>query len=228
VPRHLMLPKTAFKDVKSVLRLEVEKLRALDALFATSASISPSRPEFIRRVSEKLTLDSLTAASVVLVCQFLLTVAEGGHAPAEILDDVREFVAQFSSPEERDVVAWLDQKRVSLISLLTPKPDRTRAQKVEYLSHGPKPTVDSFRTVCELRPVFECLEERETIVGYVPTILLEVKVSDAEGEVKSVLLQLTPTVLKSLGEVVTRTQEKLEAIRVKFGDELLTEEHPEG
>jgi hypothetical protein len=217
----LILPKTAFKDVKSFLRLEEGKLRALEELFGTPASIATRRPEFIREVAKQLHLDIPTTDSVVLVCQFLLTVVEEGNPPEEILNDLREFVAQHASPEEKDVVAAPEQKRQALISLLTPKPGRTRALKVEYLAHGPHPTVDSFRTVCELRPVFECPEGRQTIVGYVPTILLEVKVSDMEGQGKTVLLYLTAEMLKSLKEVVTRTEEKLEAIRAKFDKELL-------
>jgi hypothetical protein len=228
MPRHLILPKSAFKDVKSLLRLEGGKLRALDELFATSASISPSRPEFTRLVSDRLRVDAPTAESVILVCQFLLTVVEEGHPPAEILNDVQEFVVQHASPEEKDVVAAIDQKRSLLESLLTPKPERSKALKVEYLSHGPHPTVDSFRTVCELRPVFDCPEGRETIVGYVPTILMEVKLSVTAGDSRTVLLQLTPAGLKSLGRVVKRTQDKLDSIRARFGDELLSEESPEG
>lgn len=223
VPRHLILPRSAFKDVKAVLRLEEEKLRTLGDLFGTSASLSPRSPEFIREVSERLRLDIPTAESVVLVCQFLLAVVEGGNSPSEIVNDVREFISQYATSEEPDVVSALDAKRKILESVLTPKPERSRALKVGYLTHGPHPTVDSFRTVCELRPVFECPQGRETIVGYVPTILLEVKVSDAEGEGRKILLHLAPETLQSLSEVIKRTEEKLSAIRARFGEELLGE-----
>lgn len=219
VARHLILPKSAFKDVKSLIRLEEENLRALGDLFGTAASLTPHSPEFIRQVAERLGLDTPTAESIILVCQFLLTVVEEGNPPPEILNDVREFLAQFASPEEKDVVSALDQKRQVLESLLTPKPERSRALKIQYLARGPHPTVDSFRTVCELRPVFEGPDGRETIVGYVPTILLEVKLSDTEG--KAVLLQLTPETLTSLKEVVKRTEEKLDVIRARFDKELV-------
>jgi hypothetical protein len=223
VPGHLILPKSAFKDVKSLLRLEEDKLRVLGELFGTSASIAPRSPEFIREVSERLHLETPTVESIILVCQFLLTVVEEGNPPQEILNDVREFIAQYASPEERDILPAMDHKRKVLESLLTPKPERSRALKVAYLANGPHPTVDSFRTVCELRPVFECPQGRESIVGLVPTILMEVKLSDMDGEGRKVLLQLTPGSLKSLSEVVKRTQEKLDVIRARFGEELLGE-----
>jgi hypothetical protein len=221
VPRFI-LPKTAFEDVKSFLRLDEEKLRALDGLFSTSASIAPRRPEFISKVSNALGLDITTTESVVLVCHFLLAVVEEGYPPEETLNDLREFVVQLATEQEKDVVAAaLDQKRATLIFLLTPKPERIRARKVEYLAHGPYPTVDSFRTVCELRPVFESVEGQETIIGYVPTVILEAKISDMEGGSKTILLHLHAEVLRGLKNVVIRTEEKLEAIRVKFREQLL-------
>jgi hypothetical protein len=223
VPRHLILPKSAFKDVKTLLRLEEEKVRTLGELFGTPASISPRSPDFIREVSERLRLDAPTVESIILVCQFLLTVVEEGNPPQEILNDVREFVAQYATAEERDVVAALDAKRMVLESLLTPKPERTRALKIRYLAYGLHPTADSFRTVCELRPVFECPQGRETIVGYVPAILLEVKVSETEDEGRRIVLQLTPEMLKTLRGVIERTEEKLGALRTKLGAELLGE-----
>jgi hypothetical protein len=206
---HLTLPKTAFRDVKSFLHLEEEQLRALGELFGTPASIAPRRPEFVGEVAKSLRLDTSTVETVILVCQFLLTVVEEGIPPEEIVDDLRAFLVQHAaSSEDRDVITALDQKRPALVSLLTPKPARTRALKVEYLAHGPNPTVDSFRTVCELRPVFESPEGRETIVGYVPCILLEVKTSDRERQGNTVLLQLTAETLKSLKEVIERTEKK--------------------
>jgi hypothetical protein len=223
VPRRLTLPSAAFQDVQSLLRLDEEKLRTLADLFGTSASINPHTPDFIRKVTERLQLDTPTVESIVLVCQFLLTVVEQGNPPQDILNDVREFVAQHASADEEDIVSALDRNRIFLESLLTPKPARSKALKVQYLAHGLHPTVDSFRTVCELRPVFECPEEQETIVGYVPTIILEVKASDMEGDEQRFLLHLTPDKLKSLKETVARTEEKLAAIRARFGKELLGE-----
>lgn len=221
MPRHLILPKSAFNDIKAVLRLEEVKLRTLGDLFGTPASLTPHSPEFIREVAKQLQLDTPTVESVVLVCQFLLSVVEEGNPPSEIVNDVRDFVSQYAMPEDRDVLSALDAKRKALESVLTPKPERARALKVRYLAHGPHPTVDSFRTVCELRPVFECPQGQETIVGYVPTVLMEVKVSDADGEERKILLHLTPETLRSLGEVVKRTEQKLRLIRARFGKDLL-------
>jgi hypothetical protein len=216
------LPKSAFRDVRQLLQLDEEKLRALDALFGTSESISPSSPGFIQKVGNRLHLETSAVQSIVLVCRFLLTVVEEGHPPREIVDDVREFVSQNAPNDEKDLIASVDAKRKVLESLLTPKPARSKALKVHYLSEF-HPTVGSFRTVCELRPVFECIEGSEEIVNYIPVVALEAKFDDSEDSERRVILYLTPKKLKALAEVINRAEQKLEAIQRKFGKDLISD-----
>jgi hypothetical protein len=221
MPKHLILPKVAFKDIKALLRLDIDQLRALANLFATPECISPTSPGFIQKVADRLRLDTPSASSIGLVCQFLLSVVEEGHPVSEILDDVREFVANTAPSDEKDLVTTLDSKRKLFESLLTPTPERSRALKVRYL-RDLHPMVDSFRTVCELRPVFDRIHDKEEIVGYVPSVTLQAWDSTDESKGR-ILLHLHPGALKSLGDVLERTKEKLEEIRVKLGEELLGE-----
>ena len=221
MPRHLTLPQTAYEDVRALLRLDGEKLRVLGELFGTRESISPRKGEFIRELTGRLELDLPTAESIALVCQFLLTVVERGHPAGEILQDVRDFVARYAPEEDADIVATLDAKKQILEDLLTPKAARSRALKVEFLSHGLHPVAESFRSVCELRPVFECPEEKTSIVGLVPVIFLTASLSDPSGSSSTVFFQVTPDGLDQLETVIKRTKEKLEAVRTRFRDDLI-------
>jgi hypothetical protein len=217
VPKHLILPKSALHDVALLTRLDEDKLRALSEVFVSADSAPPSSPELVERVARGLALKTDAARAIVVVCQFLLTLVEQrGISPAEVLDDIREFVSQ----HDADLVGVIDAKRPALERLFTPSPERTRAIKVQSLTvlH---PMVESFRTVCELRPVFERLGQEETIVGYVPIILLEATIAGKEGEENKVLLQLSAATLKKLTEVIDRTEEKINKIRERFGNELL-------
>lgn len=216
--RHLFLPKQSIRDIRALLRLDEENLRTLGRLFSTGESIAPGDPNFLQKVTDRLGVDSDTASSVVLVTQFLLTVVEGGQPADEILDDVRYFVEQYA--EDKALVANLDQRRHMLLSLLTPKAERARAQKIRYLQNI-YPTAESFRTVCELRPVFDKTGSTERIVGYVPTVLLEVKQSDADGDESQTVLHLSANALADLAKVLRRAEEKLSVIKSEFGDELL-------
>lgn len=224
MPRHLFLPKQSLKDVRTLLRLDEDKLRALEQLLGTEESINPRDHGFVQKVAEQLRLEPEVATSVSLVGQFLLTVVEEGQGnpPDEVIDDVRYFLEQ-NAGEDKTLLASFDAKRKLLVSLVTPKPERSRALKVRYLLNI-FPTVASFRTVCELRPVFWRSDgdgERDDIVGFVPAVLLEVKQSDVDGNESQQVLHLTPATLQSLAEVVKRTEAKLDTIRRRFEGNLL-------
>ena len=180
VPRHLFLPRQSLRDVGTLLRLDPERILALGRLLDTKESVQPGGPSFNQRVVSELRLNSDAAASVVLVGQFLLTVTEGVNQPEEVLDDVREFLNQYAVGDDKELVAAFDTKRTVLRTLLAPKPNRSKALKVRYLSNV-FPTVDAVRSVCELRPVFEHTHDTEDIAGYVPSILLEIKQSTTDG-----------------------------------------------
>jgi hypothetical protein len=131
VPRRLTLPGSAFQDVQSLLRLDEEKLRTLADLLGTSASTTPHTPDFIRKATERLHLDTPTVESIVLAYQFLRTVVEEGNPPRDILNDVRELVAQHAPADGEGIVSALDRNRNFLESLLTPKPAKAQEQTVD-------------------------------------------------------------------------------------------------
>ncbi|MBP3958317.1 hypothetical protein J8F10_23970 [Gemmata sp. G18] len=218
--RHLFLPKQSLKDVRALLRLDEGQIQALDELLGTGESVSLGRPNFAQKVAERLRLEQEAASSVTLVGQFLLTVVEEGHPPDEIIDDMRQFLEQY--PEEKGALSSLDAKRKALVAMLTQKPERARALKVRYLQTV-SPLAESFRSVCELRPVFKRNESgaEEEIVGYVPTVQLRVTECDTDGNETLNTFNMSPSALKLLAEVIGRTEKKLTAIRQRFGNELL-------
>jgi hypothetical protein len=217
----LLLPKTAVKDVKLLLSLDVDTLRKLDEFLSKAESVKSRAAELAEGLSEHSGVDPQTVETAIMVCQYFLSVVADGAKPEEIVNQLVAFIAR-NAPEDKQVLTTIDRKRQALVSLLTPKPAMRRAMKVEYLAHGPQPTVDSFQTICDVRPVFETVEGKEEIVGYVPTILLQAKVSDPNGESRqTIFLYMTSKDLELLKEVVERTEEKLSAIRAKFGDNLL-------
>ena len=218
----LALPKEALRDIRVLIGLDARKLTTLRELFGSPESVPPIPPSFLREAADRLQLDPAAARSVVVAGQVLLSWTERGAPTAEILEALRDFAIQnIPSGELQGVLAQFDANRAALQLLLTPQPGRVTIQKLRYLTHGLEPTVDSFRTICELRPVFEYQEGRENIVGYASIIALEAKLSNVAGEQQTVLLHFTPNLLKSLGEVVRRAEKKMESIHDKFGAELL-------
>ena len=225
--KRVILPSDALDDFRTLIRLSSDQLKALDELFASGESVSALRTTFVNQVAEDLQLNLDEARSVTVVCSFLLSLSdkEDEGSAGEILDDVREFLENSLPDEDKDsVLGQFDQNCELISSLATPKPARKRAQKIRGLLAGPEPHVHSFRTICQLRPLFEGQDNDETIVGLVPMILLEIESADADGDANTLSFSMDAEDLAESQKVVERTRMKLEAIQKKYKTEILTTE----
>lgn len=226
--KRVSLPSEAFDDIRTLICLSTEQLRTLDELFSNAESAFPLRASFINQVAENLKVGLDDARSVVVVCHFLLR-----HSDAQddkefvtgLLGDIREFLENSVPDEEQQsLLSQFDEKRGILESLASPKPAPLRERKIRRLESGPEPHVDDVRTVCQLRPLFEGQEREEFIAGLVPTILLEIETTISDGDSRTFAFSMGIDQLEQLEQVLKRTREKLEAIRMKYGSELLTSE----
>lgn len=224
--KRMILPSEALDDVCTLLRLSSEQLKALDELFTKGESASPLRAEFVNRVAESLQVNIEDARSVVMVCSFLLRRSEAKDDEdfvTDLLVDFREFLENSLPDDERQtVLAKFDGNREIFKSLATPKPAPLRVEKIRRLQSGPEQHIHSFRTVCQLRPLFEGPENDERIVGLVPMILLEIECADADGDCSTLAFSMDDEDLAELERVVKRTRAKLEAISEKYESEILT------
>jgi hypothetical protein len=222
--KRVELPLGAWGDVQAVLNLSREQLTGLCDHFASAESLRPFHTSFLNRVAETLGVEIDVARSVVVVAHFLLLRSQGEEVYVEeMLDDVREFVEKAASAEEKaDFIAKFEEKRDLLKVLATPNAERIRAQKIQRLATGPEREVESIRTICQLRPLFEGPEGREEMQGLVPTVLLELEVSDVYGEQETLAFLLNEELLNEFERVVHRTREKLGQIRQKYGSDFVT------
>ncbi|MEX0702015.1 MAG: hypothetical protein WD069_07960 [Planctomycetales bacterium] len=226
--KRLVFPIAASADVLALVRLTPQQLRQLVELFSTADSAHPLRAEFINSIAETLRLPVSDARSVVAVLHCLLIPRDDSQHPdpayaRDLIDDLREFVDQQAPDDVKAaLLTSLDTNRTLFESLATPKPLRVRALKVRRLASGPEPMLDSVRTLCQLRPLFEGEAHNEDIAGVVPSILLQFETTDQDGDAKTFAFGLTPSGLDELSATIERTKEKLEAIRNKYGPDLLT------
>ena len=226
--KRVILPSEALDDFCTLLRLSSDQLKALGDLFSKGESATPLRTTFVNQVAEKLQVNIEDARSVTVVCSFLLSNADDGDAGSanEVLDDVYEFLENSLQGDDnkQTVLGKFDENRGLLLSLATPKPARKRAQKIRSLLAGPEPHVHSFRTICQLRPLFEGPDNNETIVGLVPMILFEIESADADGDTATLSFSMDSEDLAELENVVKRTRVKLQSIQQKYKPEILTAE----
>jgi hypothetical protein len=228
--KRVIMPRKALNDVLALVRLRSDQLRTLAELFSGAESASPFRRTFVNRVAESLSVPIDSARSLITVVHFLLLQSSDlrqfdDSIAQEIVEDLREYVEQNAATDDKtQLLENFDAGRAEFQSLATPKQGRVRAMKIRRLSSGPEHTVQSVRTLCQLRPLFEGEEHNEQIVGLVPNIVLVIEALNDNDDTTTFAFELAPAVLDELERTVSRTKEKLSGIRAKYGTDLLTEE----
>lgn len=223
MPKLLRLPTGALDDVVALLSLTEEQLRALDQLFTTKESAAPFRQSFIDRATERLGIDETRTVAVLAVTTYVLGKVSTSGVAAQAVDDLRDFLRENADSQQKDaLITKLEADRALLESVVAPKQERLRGAKILRLSEGPERTAESFRTICQLRPLFEGAKDAEEIVGLVPTVLMEIGVAGPDERKETVAFSLSERQVDSLKEVIERTKKKIDAIRGIYGDQLLT------
>ena len=215
----LHLPKRALSDVMALVSLTQEQLLALDQLLSTAESLQPVEPSFLDKVSESLGINERKCRQVVPISLFLL----GTKGSAEdVVGDLRQLLEEEEDSKLREkVLAQLDANRKALESICAEKPERNRALKIQNLRDRPEPCAESFRTICQLRPLFEGSENQEDIIGLVPSILIEIELSTTNGEDETVTFSLSREKLESFKKTLERALYKIGKIQERYGEQII-------
>jgi hypothetical protein len=217
--RVLDLPEEALSDARALVSLTREQLHALDQLLSTGNSLLPVEESFVEEVCDSLGIDRFRCQQVLPISSYLL---ETKGSAKEVVSDLRRFLEQESDEAARTrTLASFDENREALELLCTEKQERVRARKVRRLRDRPEPSAESFRTICQLRPLFEGSEEQENIVGLVPSILVEIRLHSANDEEETVIFSLSREKLNSFRKTLERTLYKLDKIQDAYGNQVL-------
>jgi hypothetical protein len=215
----LFFPKSALPDFSEFLRLTADQFKELSDRFDAPESVV-AYGEFVNRIANELGVPTGTARAVARVGTFLLSAIDQGTQPDSVVDDVRCFLTEMSGAES-DLAAAVDAKRGPILAFLKRKPRRERAIKIEYLKSGPHPSATSFRTVCDLRPLFN--EEGNAVEGLIPTLFLEIKTEDQDGEIETQVIHLSRKRLAELRQVLDRADKKLGTLQKRYEQDLLSD-----
>ncbi len=218
-----LLPDDARQDFFTVCRFSTEQLQSLVELFSSGESVPPYEPAFFEKVAERLHLDAAGTRSALFVAGFLQQLEEKGFDSDEVVKNLRDTIDAAAAPEEKGaLLAGFDQHLSIWTALTSPQPARIREQKIRQLSQATQRTADEFRTICQLRPLFEHgTGGQEAITGQVLTVLMELTLVSTKGAKETLVFDLTPEALESLEAVIQRTKQKLQTILDKYGREIL-------
>lgn len=223
--KRISLPSNALEEICALVNLSSDQLKSLSELFSQADAANPLQPDFVERVAESLGINLDEARDIVAVCHFLLIHAEARDDEVfveEILDDFKLFLQDNLRDEVREpTLGKFSENREDLKMLALPKPGPLLQKKIERLASEPEDQLESIRTICQLRPLFDGSEHNEEIKGLVPTVLVELKLENSEGESSVVLFGMNDEKLKEIEKVIARTREKVELISEKYQTEIL-------
>lgn len=208
----LFLPDDAIKDLEILASLSAERLEALRNHFDTH-EYSP-RYTFYTKVAELLNISDEAAAEL---CGFISHVqtqrSRLERDAVSVPDELDYFLTQAAKKTElRDITKRLQEyiraHKRQLVRLFSDFAKKDYSDKVRGLESGPLPHLHSFRTLCDLRPVYD--EDAKKILAYLPVITLSMVVhTSVSDEYQEVSVMLTEGEVREIREALDRLDKKL-------------------
>lgn len=213
----LFLPDDAFDDLTRLAKLAPDKLPKLRALLDSSEF--ELRYKFFVKLADQLGVSDEAAAKL---CSFINYVqvqrARNNEAGESVPGELEYFLrAAGKQAEEAELVLkYIRDNRDTLAQLFSEPALFESAEKLRGLETGPLPHLDSVRTYCDLRPVYD--KHADKIVSTFPVITLSLTIHDTTAEeMKDILVQLTESDLKEFRKQFNRLDKKLAKLKELYG-----------
>jgi len=199
----LYIPEDGIGDIRTLLSLSDAQINQLSSLL-DSDLITESSNALLDRLSDALQCRASVCATAWSVARYVGSQKKTQKIAdddliAQLVDEVKT-----SAP---DLAEQISSRRSLLLALFAPKPEADRHRKIHRLTWGPEKAAKVFRTVCDLRPVFD--GERKVILTSIPVTLLVVDYTDEGGDEQTIVLQLNNESLERLRECLDTLDGKL-------------------
>jgi hypothetical protein len=212
----LFLPDDALDDLEILSGLSVERIETLRN-YLDSNEFRP-RYSFYVKVAELLGVSDESAAKL---CSFLNHVhtqrtklnREAASIPNEIEHFLNRVPAQ-SRERVRPVIEYVKSNKNTIVKLFSELPVRDLEEKIVDLESSPLPHLHTFRTYCDLRPVFDSGATK--IVKYLPVITFSFSTHCRETDNQEQLnVQVSESQLSEVREAINRLDKKLVQVKAK-------------
>ncbi|MFO0806562.1 MAG: hypothetical protein U0791_25945 [Gemmataceae bacterium] len=217
----LFLPDDALDDLAILSKLPVEGIAAF-RVFLNGTEYRP-KFNFYVQAAELLDISDESSAKLCTFVNYVQSQASrlsrsGSEVVAE-LDRFLERRAKDDSTRERAsaLLRTLRDHRPVLVELFEPVEEDEVAEKERDLGTGPLPHLHTFRTYCDIRPVYD--SKGDSIVSHLPIVTLHLVFHQAfSDEYREHVVQLTE-------DNVSEIRSQLDRLDKKLG--VLDRSHPE-
>jgi hypothetical protein len=199
----LYIPQEAAGDLAQLLSLTDDQIRKL-----TSALDSGLATQGSGAILEHLSRELGCSYAKCWIAWGLARFIGGQRSAADISDEtVIDDLVGVLEAEAPGAAEQVKGKREVLLDLFAPKPQGEHFAKLHRLRWGPLRAAQGFRSVCDIRPVFD--EAREDIVGAFPVSILAIDCQNESGDKETIVVQLNDESMARLKESLETLERKL-------------------
>lgn len=214
MPHWLYLPEDAIGDLALLADLPIEKIQAFRDL---DPSEFATRSSYYTNVAELLDISDTEATEL---CGFISHVQSQhrrhGQPAATIPAELEYFIAHTDEPEgHQEVLTFVKTNTDLLISLLSHYEKQRISEKIQALEFGPLPHLHGFKTLCDLRPVYDATATK--IVTLLPVITLCLDIHNPiEESTEVVAIALNEKDVLEMRESLDRLEKKLALLKRQY------------
>jgi len=193
--------------IEDLLRLSPEQVLRM-AAYADDHGFAGSPKELLELATD-LRLSYEKTADLVQYCGYLQT------ERTRLALDLQGLIDEFDIYLERNELKPEFGPKLSLLSeplkkLFSERPRIALREKVANVTAGVVPQGIDFRSICDLRPIFD--EKRETILEYTTVALIRVVLKTELQETSTVFFQVDVDGIRRLEDLLTRLKIKMAAL----------------
>lgn len=206
-PKYLSIPQSAWQDIRSLIKLPPDRLKAISALLRSKETLR-SQLSLSQQIAAEVGLPRpITSRMVTAIRNLLRQRRERQVSDDQLVEDLESGLPQeFASlsPEARD----------ALLDLLSASEDKYIVEKAQKLSTSLIPHLLGTTSVCEIRPILD--SSRTRVEGALVITLLGLEVHDADHETRTIVVQLTNDLLRDLRRALDDAEKKAAVIEEHF------------
>lgn len=217
----IQFPAEALPDIRELLRLSVDQLMTLSELLNSKEAAPPVDQSFEDRARETLAIDANCAEAVVRISLILQGTNLNHEKALKVVEDFGQLIRREKPTDQDDLLKQIQEKHDFLINVLIRKPVISREIQRRHIASGTQPALESFRTLVQLRPLFE-RDDKGKAIGIeclIPAMTLELKY-ERDDRAHSATFSLTEETLNELIESLEDARSKWAILKQKFSDQM--------
>ncbi|QDU22460.1 hypothetical protein [Urbifossiella limnaea] len=212
----LYLPDDAVEDLAILARMSADQIGSLRKHFDDNEYAH--RSSYYTAVADLLAISDDAAAGL---CSLINSVQsqrtrqgrEAESVPGEFLQFLKRLPKNKESQEELVRIAnFITDNRSLIVELFSDFPNRDYSDKLRGLETGPLPHLHSFRTVCDLRPVYNA--DATDIVTYLPLVTMCMTIHKSmSDDFEEVSVLLSEDDIDDIRDALDRLDQKLSLLK---------------